>query len=86
MSTNLKTREERVKIAVNLLKDLKQYQIPESYPGIEKFHQIVREYTEPELQSGLSGKIKILEIGRTLEYHLPIRHASEPMVRLKVNS
>lgn len=85
MGIESKSREERIRIAVNLLKDLKQYHIPDSLPGVEKFHKVVRDYTEPNINSGLSGKIKIPEIGRTLEYHLPIRSISQPMVRLKAN-
>lgn len=78
----VKTLEERQAIADNLRKQIETLGIPNIYDSIEEFFKVLDEYTQPEVKSGLFGKINIPEINRRLEYTLPILKGSPPTVKM----
>jgi hypothetical protein len=56
--------------------------IPSSYPGIQEFYKVLDDYCIPNLMGGFSGKIKIPEINKIIEYTLPMRLEIEAVIRL----
>lgn len=52
------------------------------FPGIEDLLVILREYEKPKLLSGFSGVIKVPELGRNVEYILPVRKLVGHGIRL----
>lgn len=80
---SIKTREERTQIAINLIKQIKKNEIPDYIPGMKEFRKILNQYLEPDIISGYSGKIRMPELDKILEYNLPMKKNSQPMVRLK---
>lgn len=75
-----KTRDERIRLSVELLKKLND---KEFFSEIQEFSQILKLYTQDDIQSGFSGKIKIKSLNRILHYNLPIKIKSTPSVHLR---
>jgi hypothetical protein len=77
-----KSIEDRIIIADTLKEKIQNLGIPSIYPGIVEFYKILDEYCKDNIISGFSGKIKLPEISRYIEYILPIRKEIEHVVKI----
>lgn len=87
----LKSQDERARIVVEIIQKLKEVSLAgvdeegKTYSGfdaVEEFLKILREYEKPNLLSGFSGRIRVPEFDRCIEYILPIRQGNDHVVRL----
>lgn len=76
-----KTKEERVKDCVGLLKQLEDFGITKEFPGRQELDKQIREYIENGLT--WSGRIAFPEIHRMAEVILPQRKIHTASVNLR---
>jgi len=82
---SVKTQEERIQVKDGIVDKLALLNIDmDVFDSLKPFARILEEYTQPTLLSGFTGSINIPEIGRRLEYNLPMRVWTPPMVKLVV--
>ena len=78
------SQNERIKIVVDIVKKLVNYNTEggiinlynEEYSYVKEFKQITNDYIHNE--KTYSGILEFLEIGKKLEYYLPIRKKNKP--------
>jgi repressor of nif and glnA expression len=100
MKHKKRTKEEKVGIVMNIIKKLKYFPrsdfltnenienvyvnlFNEEYSAIKELKSVFTEYINNEYN--LSGKIKFLEINRTIKYTLPVYSNISPVFVLKNN-
>lgn len=80
-----KTKEERLQIVMNIISQLKELDLT-GFEGVRKMIDVMKEYVslDTSIQTGgFSGKIKIPELQREINYNLPILKHSNPTFVLK---
>lgn len=83
MGKSVKSREERLQIKADILKQLDALHIDvEVVESLQPFLKLLEEYCMPKIVSGYSGRMAVPELGRVLEYVLPLRVWAQPMVRM----
>ena len=78
------SQNERIKIVVDIVKKLVNYNTEggiinlynEEYSYVKEFKQITNDYIHNE--KTYSGILEFVEIGKKLEYYLPIRKKNKP--------
>tara|TARA_B100001093_G_C26305459_1_gene791245 strand:- start:140 stop:427 length:288 start_codon:yes stop_codon:yes gene_type:complete len=80
----LKSREDRVREIIEVIKKLRNLGLDNKFEGIKEFNKITREYIEDG--ESRQGKIKILGTKRILEYILPKRKNTEITINLKYSN
>jgi hypothetical protein len=97
---NKRNRAERVDLVVYLAKLLKNYPVQpgqyidlynSDFPGIKDLKQKFTNYinqndSDPKLLIGDSGKIPLPEMGRKIEYILPIKKSARPFLVFRVHN
>lgn len=79
---SMKTVEERIIIRSEVEGKLRQMGISlDTFESLQPFKKVLEEYSIPVVLAGSTGRIHVPELGRYLEYVLPIRKWQEPMVR-----
>ena len=88
---NYKTLEERIAIVDETISKLQEVHLIgindqgeyySGFPGVQELLDILKEYKKAVILSGFSGIIKVPELGRNIEYILPLRKDTEQIVRL----
>jgi hypothetical protein len=77
-----KSLEARVEFVKSIKDKINNLGIPETYQGIQEFYKVLDEYQDINNTNGFSGKIKIHEISKKIDYILPIRSHIEPVVKI----
>lgn len=97
---NKRNREERVELVVYLAKLLQKYPVEHGkhidlyksdFPAIKKLKQQFLEFinqddSNPKVLIGASGKVPFPEIGRKIEYILPIKKSARPFLVFRVQN
>ncbi len=78
-----KSQDERIKIKKDLIQQLQNHSVF-ILDSVQPFIKILTEYTQPIIDTGYSGSIYLPEINRNLDYCLPMRPNTEPMVKLSI--
>lgn len=79
---NAKSVEERQKICLDIKGKLVSLGLSPDFDTVRDFIKILDEYSKPNVTSGFSGVVSFPEIGRRIEYVLPIRSQSQPVVKM----
>ena len=74
---------DRRKVVDAIRREMAEHHI-DGLEGVAPFHKLLDEYAQPEILSGLSGRLYVEELERYIEYVLPLRASSKYMVRLVV--
>lgn len=80
-----KTKQERLEIVTNIIKQLKDLDLL-GFDGVQKMMEIMKEYVNIDTsreKGGFTGKIKIPELKREINYTLPVLKHSNPIFVLK---
>lgn len=90
------TKRERLQIVLDICKKLKNYKLKDGNTinlynenlcdFITKFKAITREYINQQEDNlkEFAGKLNFTEIGKTIEYILPIRSNKQPLFVIKM--
>lgn len=82
MGKSVRTQEDRIRIRDEILAKLYELQLDiDAIYSLTPLKTILAEYTQPVISNSIVGKMKVPEIGRTLEFALPMRVWHEPVVR-----
>lgn len=76
-----KTKAERVKEVITILKKFRELEIPDETPALLEFKEVTRDFIETGY--GSSGKIKMPEYDRIIQYILTNHNLKESSVTLK---
>lgn len=80
---NIKSREERIEIVINIKKQFEDFGINvDEFEPLEKLKLIMLEYQGENVISGYSGKFFVPDFNRYVEYVLPIRKNTDGFVKL----
>lgn len=79
----MKTKNERVREVINLIKKLNELGLNDNYDGIEEFKSILKQYVADGIYK--QGKINVLGTKRQIRYMLPEKADKEISIVLKYN-
>jgi len=94
---NIKTKEERLNIVLDIAKKLKNYNTPkgeivnlynDEYSFVPELKKIFNDYIkqEDDLALDYSGILRFEEINKWIEYKLPIKKNAQPLFVIRMNN